>query len=122
MRLLGLGPLEDALAPDPDVIERSEARSSAPPSNDLFAPSTCRSPSSARATPPTHAGTSPTACGPPSDRDVLDAARAGVGPLRPLLDYLDGEAWASARPRAVVWEVPVRYLTDDAFLAPEATP
>lgn len=122
VRLLGLGPLEDALAPDPDVIELSEARSSAPPSNDLFAPVEL---------PVAVVGTSyaadprwnladrlRTALG----RDVLDAAREGIGPLRPLLDYLDGDAWASARPRAVVWEVPVRYLTDDAFLAPEGTP
>jgi alginate O-acetyltransferase complex protein AlgJ len=122
VRLLGLGPLEDALAPDPDVIELSEARSRAAPSNDLFA---------AVDLPVAVVGTSyaadprwnladrlRTALG----RDVLDAAREGVGPLRPLLDYLDGDAWASARPRAVVWEVPVRYLTDDAFLTPEGTP
>ena len=122
VRLLALGPLEDALAPDPDVIELSEARSTAAPSNDLFA---------AVDLPVAVVGTSyaadprwnladrlRTALG----RDVLDAARAGVGPLRPLLDYLDGDAWASARPRAVVWEVPVRYLTDDAFLTEEPTP
>ncbi len=122
VRLLDLGPLEDALAPDPDVIELSEARSRAQPSNDLFA---------AVDLPVAVVGTSyaadprwnladrlRTALG----RDVLDAARAGVGPLRPLLDYLDGDAWASARPRAVVWEVPVRYLTDDAFLTAEPTP
>jgi alginate O-acetyltransferase complex protein AlgJ len=122
VRLLGLGPLEDALAPDPDVIELSEARSSAPPPSDLFAPVDL---------PVAVVGTSyaadprwnladrlRTALG----RDVLDAASEGVGPLRPLLDYLDGAAWASARPRAVVWEVPVRYLTDDAFLTPRAAP
>jgi alginate O-acetyltransferase complex protein AlgJ len=122
VRLLALGPLEDALAPDPDVIELSEARASAPPSNDLFA--TVELPvavvgTSYAADPRWNlADRLRTALG----RDVLDAARAGVGPLRPLLDYLDGDAWASARPRAVVWEVPVRYLTDDAFLPPEGAP
>ncbi len=122
VRLLALGPLEDALAPEPDVIELSEARSSAPPSNDLFA--TVELPvavvgTSYAADPRWNlADRLRTALG----RDVLDAARAGVGPLRPLLDYLDGDAWASARPRAVVWEVPVRYLTDDTFLTVGATP
>lgn len=122
VRLLGLGPLEDALAPDPDVIELSEARATTPPSNDLFA---------AVDLPVVVVGTSYAAdprwnladrLRTTLGRDVLDVARAGVGPLRPLLDYLDGDAWASARPRAVVWEVPVRYLTDDAFLTPETTP
>ena len=122
VRLLGLGPLEDALAPDPDVIELSEARSSAAPTNDLFAtidlPVTVVGTSYAADPRWNLADRLRTALG----RDVLDAARAGVGPLRPLLDYLDGDAWASARPRAVVWEVPVRYLTDDAFLSEAPTP
>jgi alginate O-acetyltransferase complex protein AlgJ len=122
VRLLGLGPLEGALAPDPDVIELREARSAAAPSNDLFA-----SVDLAVAVVGTSYAADPrwnladrlrTALG----RDVLDAARAGVGPLRPLLDYLDGDAWATSRPRAVVWEVPVRYLTDDTFLTPEGAP
>ncbi len=122
VRLLALGPLEEALAPDPDVIELSEARSSAPPPSDLFAtvdlPVAVVGTSYAADPRWNLADRLRTALG----RDVLDAARAGVGPLRPLLDYLDGDAWATARPRAVVWEIPVRYLTDDAFLPPAATP
>lgn len=122
VRLLGLGPLEAALAPDPDVIELTEARASAPATNDLFAtvdlPVVVVGTSYAADPRWNLADRLRTALG----RDVLDAARAGVGPLRPLLDYLDGDAWATARPRAVVWEVPVRYLTDDAFLLSEATP
>ncbi|MFN2321988.1 MAG: hypothetical protein ABR510_03405 [Trueperaceae bacterium] len=122
VRLLALGPLEEALAPDPDVIELSEARSSGEPANDLFAtvdlPVAVVGTSYAADPRWNLADRLRTALG----RDVLDVARAGVGPLRPLLDYLDGDAWATARPRAVVWEVPVRYLTDDAFLTAEPAP
>lgn len=122
VRLLALGPFEDALAPPPDVIVRSEARSSAPPAADLFAEvdlSVAVVGTSYAADPRWNlADRLRTALA----RDVLDAARPGRGPLRPLDDYLDGPAWTSSRPRAVVWEVPVRYLTDDAFLDAAATP
>jgi alginate O-acetyltransferase complex protein AlgJ len=122
VRLLALGPFEEALAPDPDVVELSEARSSAPPADDLFAsvelPVVVVGTSYAADPRWNLADRLRTALG----RDVLDAARAGAGPIRPLLDYLDGVAWATARPRAVVWEVPVRYLTDDAHLEPATTP
>ncbi|MDF1523438.1 MAG: hypothetical protein P1P87_11595, partial [Trueperaceae bacterium] len=122
VRLLALGSFEEALAPEPDVVELSEARSTAPAASDLFAsvdlPVAVVGTSYAADPRWNLADRLRTALG----RDVLDAARAGAGPIRPLLDYLDGAAWTNARPRAVVWEVPVRYLTDDAYLEPRTAP
>jgi alginate O-acetyltransferase complex protein AlgJ len=114
--LLALGPLADRLGPAPDQVERTETRSTAPQANDLFA---------SVELPVTVVGTS-YAADPRwnlADRlrvtlgqDVLDVARTGIGPLRPMLEYLSGDAWAQQRPQVVIWEVPVRYLTDDTYL------
>ena len=118
--LLALGPLADRLGPAPDLVRRSETRSTAPPAGDLFADVDL-----AVAVVGTSYAADPrwnladrlrVALG----RDVLDVARAGVGPLRPMLEYLGGDAWARERPRVVIWEVPVRYLTDDTYLGTEA--
>ena len=49
--------------------------------------------------------------------EVLDAAQAGVGPTRPMAAFLSGPAYRSSRPRAVVWEIPERYLNDPEALA-----
>lgn len=51
-------------------------------------------------------------------RDVVSMARQGEGPLRPMLDYLDSAAFRDAPPAVVIWEIPVRYLTDPAIWAP----
>lgn len=114
--LLALGPLRERIAPPPDVLEQTETVSSGSDTNDLFA---------AVDLPVAVVGTS-YAADPRWNlaerlrvalgRDVLDVARSGIGPLRPMLEYLDGDAWARERPRVVVWEVPVRYLTDDTYL------
>jgi len=50
---------------------------------------------------------------------VLDAAAVGRGPAAPMAAYLEGAAYDGARPRAVVWEIPERYLdTLDPAAAP----
>lgn len=41
--------------------------------------------------------------------DVLVAATEGDGPFDPMQSYLNGEAYANARPDVVVWEIPERY-------------
>lgn len=45
--------------------------------------------------------------------DVLDMARAGQGPFAPMEAYLASEAFAASRPKVVIWEIPVRYLSKD---------
>lgn len=42
--------------------------------------------------------------------DVLDAADPGGGPVEPLLDYLENEAFRQTPPQLVIWEVPERYV------------
>ncbi len=44
--------------------------------------------------------------------DVLNAAAQGLGPVRPMLDYLASDALRDAPPDVVIWEFPLRYLTD----------
>jgi alginate O-acetyltransferase complex protein AlgJ len=48
-------------------------------------------------------------------RDVVSMAEPGKGPLRPMLDYLDSAAFRDAPPAAVIWEIPIRHLTDAAI-------
>lgn len=46
-------------------------------------------------------------------RDVLNLAREGQGPVKPMRDFLQGDLPAmDAPPTFVIWEFPVRYLTD----------
>lgn len=45
-------------------------------------------------------------------RDVLNLAAEGQGPARPMLDYLASADFRAAPPDVVIWEFPVRYLTD----------
>lgn len=42
---------------------------------------------------------------------VLNAAKDGSGFIQSLQQYLASEAFASSKPRAVVWEIPERFLT-----------
>jgi alginate O-acetyltransferase complex protein AlgJ len=44
--------------------------------------------------------------------DVLNAAAQGLGPVRPMTDYLASDAFHDAPPKVVLWEFPLRYLTD----------
>ncbi|RVT82574.1 hypothetical protein DXV76_15125 [Rhodobacteraceae bacterium CCMM004] len=48
-------------------------------------------------------------------RDVINHAEEGRGPVAPMLAYLDGLD-PLAPPEAVIWEIPVRYLTDPALV------
>lgn len=45
-------------------------------------------------------------------RDVQNLAMVGLGPVAPMRAYLDGPDLAAAPPQVVIWEFPVRYLTD----------
>ena len=48
-------------------------------------------------------------------RDVLNLAEEGHGPARPMLDYFASPGFRDAPPELVIWEFPVRYLTDPAL-------
>lgn len=58
-------------------------------------------------------------------RDMVNMAAPGIGPLQPMQDYLATALDRTAPPAVVIWEIPVRYLTDPALwqamtpLAPE---
>jgi alginate O-acetyltransferase complex protein AlgJ len=118
VRLLELGPLRARFGPAADVIERARMVRNEPAGSDLFA---------AVELPVTVVGTSYAA----DERwnlatrleaalrgtSVLDAAEVGRGPAVPMAAYLAGDAYRTARPRVVVWEVPERYL-DDATALP----
>jgi alginate O-acetyltransferase complex protein AlgJ len=45
-------------------------------------------------------------------RDVLNLAVEGQGPARPMLDYLASAEFHEVPPELVIWEFPVRYLSD----------
>lgn len=48
-------------------------------------------------------------------RDVVSVAEQGLGPLKPMQDYLAGADYRDEAPAVVIWEIPVRYLTDPAI-------
>lgn len=47
-------------------------------------------------------------------RDVVDVAEQGLGPLQPMQHYLASPSFHDAPPQVVIWEIPIRYLTDPA--------
>ena len=47
--------------------------------------------------------------------DVLNAAAQGLGPVKPMMDYLASDTFREAPPKVVIWEFPLRYLTDPAL-------
>lgn len=53
--------------------------------------------------------------------DVLNAAAQGLGPVKPMQDYLASNALRDAPPKVVIWEFPLRYLTDPDLWANPAT-
>ena len=121
LALLELGPLATWVAPDPDPLERMRLVRPPPAGGDLFAPV---------ALPLAVVGTSYAADARwrLSDRlevalgvEVLDAAAIGDGPFGPMEAYLEGPAYREAHPRAVVWEIPERYLDDPAFVVEPAS-
>ena len=48
-------------------------------------------------------------------RDVISEAQQGLGPLKPMQAYLDSAGFREAPPKVVIWEIPIRYLTDPAI-------
>ena len=55
-------------------------------------------------------------------RDVLSLAEPGLGPLQPMRDYLASDMFRDTPPAVVIWEIPVRYLTDPAIWPAPAVP
>jgi alginate O-acetyltransferase complex protein AlgJ len=56
-------------------------------------------------------------------RDVINLASSGQGPLVPMQSYLDSPEARDTPAKLVIWEVPVRYLTDPAiWRAPDPIP
>jgi alginate O-acetyltransferase complex protein AlgJ len=53
-------------------------------------------------------------------RDVVSVAEQGLGPLQPMQDFLVSADFRDAPPAVVIWEIPIRYLTDPAIW-PDAT-
>jgi alginate O-acetyltransferase complex protein AlgJ len=120
VELLELGNLAAWVAPEPDALERTRLVRPPPAGSDLFAPV---------ALPLAIVGTSYAADARwrVSDRlevalsvEVLDAAAIGDGPFGPMEAYLQGPAYLEGRPRAVVWEIPERYLDDPTFVTENA--
>lgn len=48
-------------------------------------------------------------------RDVVSVAEQGLGPLQPMQDYLASADYRASPPAVVLWEIPIRYLTDPAL-------
>lgn len=45
-------------------------------------------------------------------QDVLNFAAVGRGPVQPMREYLASVSFADAPPKVVIWEFPIRFLTD----------
>lgn len=45
-------------------------------------------------------------------RDVLNYAEQGQGPAQPMLAYMRSDDLKATPPRVVIWEFPIRYLSD----------
>ncbi|MEK1888625.1 MAG: hypothetical protein AAAB35_13865 [Phyllobacterium sp.] len=45
-------------------------------------------------------------------KNILNVAEVGRGPVFPMRKFLEGETFRDASPAMVIWEFPVRYLTD----------
>lgn len=111
-RFLPLGTFYEAIGPADDLLKQFETSASSSAGSDLFA---------AVQLPVVLVGTSysqderwnfPGWLREALGNDVLVAAQRGEGPYEPMIDYLDGEAFSSAPPRLVIWEIPERYLSD----------
>ena len=108
-----MGPLYDVLGPPADTLRELQTSRAGGPGSDLFAEEVL---------PVTLVGTSYSA----DERwhfagalrrelgsDVLVAAQEGRGPLEPMSEYLNGEAYRDSRPELVLWEIPERHLSAD---------
>jgi alginate O-acetyltransferase complex protein AlgJ len=110
---LPLGPFYDAIGPADDLLVPTDTVAATEPNGDLFAevdlPVTIVGTSYSEDERWNFAGALRQALG----SDVLVAAQRGGGPYLPMVDYLAGEAYRSAPPDVVVWEIPVRYLSQE---------
>jgi alginate O-acetyltransferase complex protein AlgJ len=48
-------------------------------------------------------------------RDVVNLAAVGLGPVSPMTTYLKSDEFKATPAKLVIWEFPVRYLTDPAL-------
>lgn len=55
-------------------------------------------------------------------RNVISMAKEGLGPLKPMQDYLSGSDFRDTPPKVVIWEIPIRFLTDPTLWPEGATP
>lgn len=55
-------------------------------------------------------------------RDVVSVAEQGLGPLAPMQSYLASADYRDAQPAVVIWEIPIRYLTDAALWPAKPAP
>jgi alginate O-acetyltransferase complex protein AlgJ len=53
--------------------------------------------------------------------DIVNFAEEGRGPFAPMAEYLDSDLVRQTPPKLVIWEFPVRYLTDPDALAAMTT-
>lgn len=58
-------------------------------------------------------------------REVANHAEMGLGPVRPMLTYLQSDDFQTKPAKLVIWEFPIRYLADpwpsEAPVAPQAS-
>jgi alginate O-acetyltransferase complex protein AlgJ len=117
-RFLPLGPLYERLGPPDDTVFRATTKAVSAPETNLFAEVEL---------PVALVGTSyseddrwnfPGALREALGSEVLVAARQGVGPFEPMVDYLAGTAYRNAPPSLVLWEIPERYLYEP-WIGPE---
>jgi alginate O-acetyltransferase complex protein AlgJ len=111
LSFIPLGVLQDRLGPQPDTLPRLTTREiSSSLGNALFGDMTI---------PVVLVGTSYSASGVWNFRgalqqslglSVLNAAQEGLGPIVPMLRYLDNPAFIETPPELVIWEIPERYL------------
>jgi len=55
-------------------------------------------------------------------RDVVSVAEQGLGPLQPMQHFLASPDFRTAPPQVVIWEIPIRYLTDPRLWSTEVQP
>ncbi|ANT63727.1 hypothetical protein AYJ57_24965 (plasmid) [Salipiger sp. CCB-MM3] len=51
--------------------------------------------------------------------DIVNYAQEGRGPVKPFLKMLADPAFRDTPPKTVIWEIPVRYLSDPTIWEPE---
>jgi alginate O-acetyltransferase complex protein AlgJ len=121
-RFLPLGPFQEWLGPAADMLAQVETSSSSSPGSDLFAevqlPVVLVGTSYSEDERWNFAGWLRQSLG----SDVLVAAQQGQGPYEPMIEYLEGDAFESATPQVVVWEIPERYLSERWQIVEEVEP